>query len=259
MSRRRPRCPRARRRRRRAPSPARRRAPASQHRRPWRPARPAPARAPRARRRPRPRPPSRAPPPAPRARPARPAPRPAAATLARAAAATSSAGASGSGSTGLLGSGAPASEPPPGSAGRLTRLSTSPTEPDRSSMCGTTCLENSYTPMPSMAAAIITPARLERDSRTSSVCIALPAPSCISSARLSSPASRHAATGSRRKRSRNAGSASSRSISRAARSVSVAATAHDPIRPSRRPLTSGFATTHTAGRKNASHSVPITV
>ena len=176
-----------------------------------------------------------------------------------AAAATSSAGASGSGSTGLLGSGAPASEPPPGSAGRLTRLSTSPTEPDRSSMCGTTCLENSYTPMPSMAAAIITPARLERDSRTSSVCIALPAPSCISSARPSSPASRHAATGSRRKRSRNAGSASSRSISRAARSVSVAATAHDPIRPSRRPLTSGFATTHTAGRKNASHSVPITV
>ena len=47
--------------------------------------------------------------------------------------------------------------------------------------------------MPSMAAAIITPARLERDSRRSSVCIALPPPIRISSASSSRPASRQAA------------------------------------------------------------------
>ena len=86
--------------------------------------------------------------------------------------------------------------------------------------------------MPSMAAAIITPARLERDSRRSSVCIALPAADLdISSASSSSPASRHVRAGSRRKRSRNAGSASRRSISWAAMSDSVTATAHDPTRP----------------------------
>ena len=154
-------------------------------------------------------------------------------------------------------SGPPPSEPRPGSAGRFTRLSTSPTEPDTSSRCGTTCWENSYTPMPSMAAAIITPARLERDSRMSSVCIALPAPSCISSARLSSPASRQASAGLRRKRSRNAGSASRRSISLAAMSVSVAPTVHDPT--PRRRSTSGLPTTTTAGTKNATHSVPMTM
>ena len=124
-------------------------------------------------------------------------------------------------------------------------------------MCGTTCLENSYTPMPSMAAAIITPARLDRDSRMSSVCIALPPPRRISSASSSSPASRHAPTGSRRNRSRNAGSASRRSISCAAMSDSVAATSHVPTRP-RSLCTSGFPTTTTAGTKNATHSVPIT-
>src|SRR5690349_1034154 len=78
--------------------------------------------------------------------------------------------------------------------------------------------------MPSMAAAIITPARLDFDSRTSSVIIALPAPSDISSARLSSPADRHALAGSRRNSARKAGSASSRSISWAAISASDAAT-----------------------------------
>src|SRR5919199_3672912 len=88
-----------------------------------------------------------------------------------------------------------------------------------------------------MAAAIITPARLDLDSRTSSVYIALPAPSDISSASSSSPASRHAAAGSRRKRARNAGSASSRSIRRAATSASVLAIArtlsHAPPLPQR--------------------------
>jgi len=49
----------------------------------------------------------------------------------------------GSASSGADGSGDPASEPPPGSAGRSTRLSTSPTARGRTSMCGTTCLENS--------------------------------------------------------------------------------------------------------------------
>src|SRR5919197_6089344 len=79
-------------------------------------------------------------------------------------------------------------------------------------------------PTPSMAAAIITPARLDFDSRTSSVIIALPAPSAISSARLSSPAARHALAGSRRNSARNPGSASRRSISLAAMSLSDAAT-----------------------------------
>src|SRR6476469_3677337 len=78
--------------------------------------------------------------------------------------------------------------------------------------------------MPSMAAAIITPARLDFDSRTSSVIIALPAPSDISSARLSSPAERHAEAGSRRNSARNVGSTSSRSISCAAMSASDVAT-----------------------------------
>src|SRR3954453_1710534 len=51
-----------------------------------------------------------------------------------------------------------------------------------------------------MAAAIITPASEDLDSRTSSVCIALPAPSAISSASSSRPASRQAAAGSLRER-----------------------------------------------------------
>src|SRR5690242_6515335 len=76
-----------------------------------------------------------------------------------------------------------------------------------------------------MAAAIITPASEDLDSRTSSVYIALPAPRAISSASWSSPASRHAAAGSRRNRARKAGSASRRSIRRAATSASVLATA----------------------------------
>src|SRR3954453_15711856 len=78
--------------------------------------------------------------------------------------------------------------------------------------------------MPSMAAAIITPARLERDSRRSNVCIAPPAASDISSASSSSPASRQATAGLRRKRARNAGSTSRRSIRWAAMSALVADT-----------------------------------
>src|SRR5215217_1049045 len=78
--------------------------------------------------------------------------------------------------------------------------------------------------MPSIAAAISTPARLDFDSRTSSVIIALPAPSDISSARLSSPAERHAAAGSRRNSARKVGSTSRRSISCAAMSASGVAT-----------------------------------
>src|SRR3954462_14016032 len=83
-----------------------------------------------------------------------------------------------------------------------------------------------------MAAAIITPARLDLDSRMSSVYIALPPPTDISRASSSSPASRQAAAGSRRNLARNAGSASSRSISFAATSASDVATAGSlPVPP----------------------------
>src|SRR3954468_9731508 len=85
-------------------------------------------------------------------------------------------------------------------------------------------------PTPSMAAAIITPARLDLDSRMSSVYIALPPPSAISSASESSPASRHADAGARPKRARNAAAASSRSIRRAATSASEVATGSLPPR-----------------------------
>src|SRR5215211_5411993 len=79
-------------------------------------------------------------------------------------------------------------------------------------------------PTPSMAAAIITPARLDFDSRWSSVIIALPAPIDISAASSSRPALRHALAGSRRNSARNAGSPSRRSISFAAMSASEVAT-----------------------------------
>src|SRR5215212_3835064 len=87
-------------------------------------------------------------------------------------------------------------------------------------------------PTPSIAAAIITPARLDFDSRWSSVIIALPAPIAISSASSSSPALRHAVAGSRRNSERNSGSPSRRSISWAAMSasdVAISGSAH-PVR-----------------------------
>src|SRR3954447_17415324 len=83
-----------------------------------------------------------------------------------------------------------------------------------------------------MAAAIITPASEDLDSRMSSVCIALPLPIDICSASPSSPTSRQAPAGSRRKRARNSGSASRRSISLAATSASegvVATLAPHPL------------------------------
>src|SRR3954447_5044857 len=88
-------------------------------------------------------------------------------------------------------------------------------------------------PTPSIAAAIITPASEDLDSRMSSVCIALPAPTDISCASCSRPASRHAPAGSRRKRARNSRSARSRSISFAATSASdgVIATRSAPADP----------------------------
>src|SRR3954451_11345081 len=75
-----------------------------------------------------------------------------------------------------------------------------------------------------MAAAIITPASEDLDSRMSSVCIALPPPTDISGASPSRPASRQAPAGSRRNLARNAGSASRRSMSFAATSASEVAT-----------------------------------
>src|SRR4051794_24802144 len=85
-----------------------------------------------------------------------------------------------------------------------------------------------------MAAAIITPASEDLDSRMSSVCIALPAPTDISSASCSRPASRQAPAGSRRKRARNSRSASSRSISLAATSASEGVMA--TLAPTAEPL-----------------------
>ena len=107
-----------------------------------------------------------------------------------------------------------------------------------------------------MAAAIITPARLDlrlaHVERRASPCRA---PSDISSASSSSPASRHAVAGSRRKRARNAGSASRRSISWAATSASVGGhgqpSAPQPLR------SSGLPSTTITGRKNATQSVPM--
>ena len=104
-----------------------------------------------------------------------------------------------------------------------------------------------------MAAAIITPARLDLDSRMSSVCIALPPPIDISWARLSSPASRQAPAGSRRNRARNAGSASRRSSSLAATSASDEVAISSRIR-----CHSGLPSTKSTGRKNATQSVPMT-
>src|SRR5918995_6902794 len=86
-------------------------------------------------------------------------------------------------------------------------------------------------PTPSMAAAIITPARLDFDSRWSSVIIALPAPIAISSANSSSPALRQAAAGARRNSVRNVGAPSRRSISWAAMSASEVATSVAPPQP----------------------------
>src|SRR3954452_24987280 len=73
-----------------------------------------------------------------------------------------------------------------------------------------------------------TPARLERDSRPSSVSIALPAPVAISSAMPASPASRAAATGLRRKWSRYARAGRTRSSRRAAASASAGVTSRLP-------------------------------
>ena len=73
----------------------------------------------------------------------------------------------------------------------------------------------SYRAMPSTAAASMAPARLDLDSRISSVSSAR---SVVGSSTGSSPASLAAAAGSRRKRARNAESDSTRSISRAAAS-----------------------------------------
>ena len=134
---------------------------------------------------------------------------------------TRRAGASGSGAAGAAGAASP--PPPPGMeiAGRSTRETTSATWLGNSFKPGRTVSENCQMPTPSIAAAIITPASEDLDSRMSSVWKALPPPRDISWASWSSPASRQAPAGSRRNRARKLGSASSRSISRAATSASV--------------------------------------
>ena len=154
---------------------------------------------------------------------------PAAAGSAAASAASAALPPSGSGGAVVLGGGARL----PPIAGRLTRLRTSPIASGMSSRWGATCSANCMMPTPSIAAAIITPARLDLDSRMSKVIIALPAPICISSASSSSPASRHASAGLRRKRARNAGSMSRRSISFAATSASDEVAIAHPLRSPR--------------------------
>src|SRR3954451_10337288 len=113
--------------------------------------------------------------------------------------------------------------------------------------------EKSYAQTPSNAAAIRTPARLDRDSRTSRVSVALPALSAISSATLSSPACRDAPTGSRRNALRKMGSASRRSRSRAAASASDSLTSRLAARP---PLACLRAQEHQHGKeeRKAEHS-----
>ena len=163
------------------------------------------------------------------------------------------------GAAGADGGGEGESAPP--MAGRLTRLSTSPIASGMSSRCGATCSTNCITPTPSIAAAIITPARLDFDSRMSRVIIALPAPIDISCASSSSPASRQASAGLRRKRARNAGSTSRRSISLAATSASDVAIVSPQVaaRGPRTRSTSGLPMTTNTGMKSASHIVPSTV
>ena len=122
---------------------------------------------------------------------------------------------------------------------------------------GRTFSENCQMPTPSIAAAIITPASEDLDSRMSSVWNALPPPRDISCASWSSPASRQAPAGSRRNRARKLGSASSRSISRAATSASVGEVAIAYLTPRNR-CQSGLPSTNTTGKKNTSQSVPMT-
>ncbi len=167
------------------------------------------------------------------------------------------AGASGSGAAGAAGAASP--PPPPGMeiAGRSTRETTSATWLGNSFKPGRTVSENCQMPTPSIAAAIITPASEDLDSRMSSVWKALPPPRDISWASWSSPASRQAPAGSRRNRARKLGSASNRSISRAATSASVGEVAIAYLTPRNR-CQSGLPNTNTTGRKNTSQSVPMT-
>ena len=81
--------------------------------------------------------------------------------------------------------------------------------------------------IPSAAIAITTPAKLDRDSRNSIVCIAFPEPP-NSAANPGNPDATHAPDGSRRNSARNSGSTNNRSINRPARSswVSLDDTVH---------------------------------
>ena len=149
--------------------------------------------------------------------------------------------------------------PPPGIeiAGRSTRETTSATCARQLLQARQDVLANCQMPTPSIAAAIITPASEDFDSRMSSVCIALPPPSDISSRELVEAG---LAAGARRVAAEprtEAGSASSRSISRAATSASVGERPSPP-QPLGTAASSGLPSTNTTGRKNTSHSVPMT-
>ena len=142
-------------------------------------------------------------------------------------------------------------------AGRFTRLSTSPTSPGSSSRCGSDVLAELVDGRrpPSRRPSSRRPG-WTCDSRTSSVIIALPAPSAISSASSSSPASRQALAGSRRK-SRAEGRVGEQPLDQLGRDLLLRGVAIGQAPRTR--FTSGLPRTTKTGMKSASQSVTSTV
>lgn len=101
-----------------------------------------------------------------------------------------------------------------GSCGTFTPCNAFPNPPGKPCAANRSTCSNA---IPSAAIAITTPAKLERDSRNSIVCIAFPEPP-NSPANPGNPAATHAPDGSRRNSARNSGSTNNRSINRPARS-----------------------------------------
>ena len=138
-------------------------------------------------------------------------------------------------------------------AGRLTRLRTSPIASGMSSRCGATCSANCMMPTPSIAAAIITPARLDLDSRMSRVIIALPAPSCISCGELVEPRL-PAGLGGVAAEARAERGVDEQALDQLGGDVGFSGGHGYPLTRS----TSGFPSTTKTGTKSASQSVPST-
>ena len=103
---------------------------------------------------------------------------------------------------------------PCASLGTFTPCNAFPNPPGKPCAASRSTCSNA---IPSAAIAITTPAKLDRDSRNSIVCIAFPEPP-NSPANPGNPATTHAPDGSRRNSARNSGSTNNRSINRPARS-----------------------------------------